>query len=44
MKSEEMKDIALYIYEAIQNKDNEQVLAELKNKVKELCERFPIYK
>lgn len=44
MNVAEMKDIALYIYEAIQNKDNEQILAELKNKVKELCEKFPIYK
>jgi len=44
MKEEEMKLIALYIYEAIQNKDNEQILYEFKLKIRELCKKFPIYK
>lgn len=32
------------INEAILNKDNEEKLSEIKNKVKELCQKFPIYK
>lgn len=40
----EMKLIAEYIFEAVNNKDNEQILNLLKEKVKELCVKFPIYK
>lgn len=43
MKEWEMKLIAEYILLAIQNKDNEQKLEELKNEVKNLCKKFPIY-
>lgn len=44
MKEEQIKEVSKYIYEAIQNKDNEQILTELKLKVRNLCEKFPIYK
>ncbi len=44
MWKEEMKSIALYIYQAIQNKDNEDILSWLKNNIKELCKKFTIYK
>lgn len=42
MKAEEMKLLAAYIDEALQNKDDEIKLSGLKNKVKELCQKFPI--
>jgi len=44
MKEEEMKTIAWLIFEAISNKDNEAKLASLKQKIRELCIKFPIYK
>ncbi|EKE29124.1 MAG: Serine hydroxymethyltransferase [uncultured bacterium (gcode 4)] len=43
MKEEEMKLIAFYVYQAIHNKDNEDILKWLKEDVKELCIKFPIY-
>lgn len=42
MKEAEMKLIVEYIDEALQNKDNEIKLQELRMKVKELCAKFPI--
>jgi len=42
MKEAEMKLIASYIDEALQNKDNDAKLDELKDRVKELCQKFPI--
>ncbi|MCK9272817.1 serine hydroxymethyltransferase [Candidatus Gracilibacteria bacterium] len=44
MKENEMKIIVSLIFEAISNKDNEVKLASLKQKIKELCIKFPIYK
>lgn len=44
MKEDEMKILAVLIFEAISNKDNENKLTELKQKVRELCTKFPIYK
>lgn len=44
MKEMEIKLIANYINEALKNKDNELILNWLKEKVKELCIKFPIYK
>lgn len=41
-KEEEMKQIAAFINEAIENRD--QDLTSLKEKVTELCNKFPIYK
>lgn len=42
MKAGEMKLLAAYIDEALQNKDDEVKLSRLKNKIKELCQKFPI--
>lgn len=43
MKEEEMKTIAAWIDEVIMNKDNEEKLVEIKNKVIELNKKFPLY-
>ena len=43
MKEPEMKIIAEVFYEAIKNKDNENKLKQLKNRILELCKNFPIY-
>ncbi|HBR80056.1 MAG: Serine hydroxymethyltransferase [Candidatus Uhrbacteria bacterium GW2011_GWF2_44_350] len=43
MKEEEMKQIAAWIDEAITSKDDEIKLADIKNRVKELTDRFPLY-
>ncbi len=43
MKEPEMELIATYIYEALKNRDNFSKLEEIKNKVRELCEAFPLY-
>lgn len=43
MREIEMKTIADLIFEAISNKDNENRLVELKQQVRELCIKFPIY-
>lgn len=43
MKENEMKIIATWIDEAILNFDNEEKLADIKNKVKELTKNFPLY-
>ena len=42
MKEEEMRLIAMYIDEAIKNKDNEDKLEEIHHLVKELTKRFPL--
>jgi len=42
LKEEEMKLIVEFIDLALQNKENEEKLSELKQKVKELCDKFPI--
>ncbi len=43
MKEAEMKIIANWIDEAILNFDNEEKLASIKNRVKELTKNFPLY-
>lgn len=43
MKEPEMKLIGQYIAEAVKNKDNDTVLEEIKEKVRQLCQKFPIY-
>lgn len=42
LKENEIKMVVEYIDEALQNQDDEKKLNELKLKVKELCEKFPI--
>jgi len=43
MKEEEMKLIAEYIDEAIKNKDDDKILNGIREKVIELCKKFPLY-
>ena len=42
VKEEEVKKIVEYMDESFKNKDNEEVLAELRNKVKEISLSFPV--
>ncbi len=43
MKENEMREIARMIYKILTNIEDESVIAEVKNKVKELCDAFPLY-
>ena len=43
MKETEMELIADYIETAITNSENEKILSETSDKVRELCSRFPVY-
>jgi glycine hydroxymethyltransferase len=43
MKEEEMRTISEWISEVLGDHENESVKASVRNRVKELCERFPIY-
>lgn len=43
LKENEMDIVAGWITEAFENRDNDQVLARIKNEVKELCSSFPVY-
>ena len=43
MKENEMRQIAAWINEAIENKDNEAKLSEIKSQIKELTDRFLLY-
>lgn len=43
MKEEEMGIIAGFIKEALDNTENEAVLSRIKDDVKELCKKFPMY-
>ena len=40
---EEMKAVAEYIDDAFKNRDNDSKLSAVRAKVKELCQRFPLY-
>jgi len=42
MKEEQMKIVASYIDKALKNKDNEKVLLEVKEDIKNLCKNFPL--
>lgn len=44
MKEEEMKRIAKWIGEILKDIQNEKTIAQVKEEVKELCDRFPLYK
>ncbi|MCB0407166.1 MAG: serine hydroxymethyltransferase [Bdellovibrionales bacterium] len=41
---DEMKKVAHWIHNAIENRENESYLNKIKEEVKELCKAFPIYK
>src|SRR5438093_8310773 len=43
MKEEQMRTIAGWIGEVLADHENESVQADVRARVKELCERFPIY-
>ena len=43
MKEKEMEIIADYIETAIKNAENDNLLSEISDKVRELCSRFPVY-
>ncbi len=43
MKEDEMRTIARLIHRVLTNIDDEAVIADVKGKVKELCEAFPLY-
>ncbi len=43
MKEEEMKLIAGFIARIVKNIDSEQVINQIKEEVRELCERYPLY-
>ncbi|MDD2487580.1 MAG: serine hydroxymethyltransferase [Candidatus Gracilibacteria bacterium] len=43
MKENEIKIIAKIIFEAVKNKDDENILKGLKSEIQGLCEKFPIY-
>jgi glycine hydroxymethyltransferase len=43
MKENEMKIIAAFIDKAIKNYEDESTLASIKNEVKDLCSKFPLY-
>ena len=42
VKEEEVKKIVEYMDEAFKNKDNEEILAELRNKIRGLALSFPV--
>lgn len=42
IKEAETKQIVEYIDQALKNKDNEEVLSDLRNKVRELALSFPV--
>ncbi len=43
MKEEEMEIISAFMREALNNPGNEKVLSRIKDDVRELCKKFPIY-
>jgi len=42
VKEEETKQIAEFIDQALKNRKNREKLAELRNKVREFCKKFPV--
>ena len=43
LKETEMRQIGAWIDEALQNLENETVLARIKGEIRELCQKFPLY-
>ena len=43
MKEDEMDIVAGWITEAFENRDNDAVLSRIKDEVKDLCTKFPVY-
>ncbi|MEI8091727.1 MAG: hypothetical protein WCG98_05940 [bacterium] len=42
VKEADTKQIVAFMDQALKNKDNEEMLADLKNKVREFCLKFPV--
>jgi glycine hydroxymethyltransferase len=42
VKEADVKQIVAFIDQALKNKDNEEVLAELRNKVRDFALKFPV--
>jgi glycine hydroxymethyltransferase len=42
VKEEEVKQIVEFMDQAFKHKDDEEILTELKNKIKELALKFPV--
>jgi glycine/serine hydroxymethyltransferase len=42
IKEAETKQIVEYMDQALKNTDNEEILAELKNKIREIAVQFPV--
>jgi glycine hydroxymethyltransferase len=43
LKENEMRQIGAWVDEALQNIDNDSVLARIRGEIKELCQQFPLY-
>ncbi len=43
LKEGEMKQVGAWVDRALQNIDNEAVLAEIRGEIRELCQQFPLY-
>jgi len=43
LKEEQMRQVGTWIARALQNVDNAQVLGEIRDEVRALCKRFPLY-
>jgi len=43
MKEAEMKQVARFMTDALENKDNPSVIEKIRNEVKALCETFPLF-
>jgi len=41
MKEEQMRQIAIWIDQALQNRNDENILKDLKDKVQLFCQQFP---
>jgi len=42
VKEEEVKQIVEFMDQALKNRENEEILSELKNKIRELAVKFPV--
>ena len=43
LKECEMEQVAVWMHRALMNRSDEQEIAKIRNEVRDLCERFPIY-
>ena len=43
LKEYEMEQVAVWMHRALMNRSDEQEIAKIRNEVRDMCERFPIY-